>query len=79
MIPDGGLRKTVNEKIDLIPSSSVLLGLRASDDWSLGNGISQAEAFIEAEAKVGEEVRIFAEAAVDTDDWKAMAGVKWGW
>ena len=79
MIPDGGLRKTINEKIDLIPSSSILLGLRASDDWSLGNGISQAEAFIEAEAKIAEEVKLFAEAAADTDAWQAMAGVKWEW
>ena len=54
----------------------MLLGLRAADDWSLDNGMLQAEAFVEANVNINDEIKLFAEASANTEAWQAMTGIK---
>ena len=73
---DEGFKESIARRVDLIPSNTMLLGLRAADDWSLDNGIQQAGAFVEANVNINDEIKLFAEASANTEAWQAMTGIK---
>ena len=60
-----------------ISSSVALFGIRASDNWDLRDGVSEAEAFLSVEgASNSLGLRGFAEATASVSEWTAKAGLR---
>jgi len=58
--------------------NSLFAGIRASGNWAGGEKATEVEAFVQANAAVG-DMNLFAEAAAALDGWQATAGLKWSW
>ena len=59
--------------------NSLFAGLRAAGGWDINRQSPEVEAFIQADAGLGENINLFAEASAGLDDWQATAGLKWSW
>ena len=59
--------------------NSLFAGLRAAGGWDINQQSPEVEAFVQANAVVGENINLYAEAAAGLDDWQATAGLRWGW
>ena len=58
--------------------NSLFAGVRAAGNWASGEQAPEIEAFVQANAIIG-DINLFAEAAAGLDDWQATAGLRWGW
>jgi len=59
--------------------NSLFAGLRAAGGWDINQQSPEVEAFIQADAGLGENINLFAEASAGLDEWQATAGLKWSW
>tara|TARA_R110002020_G_scaffold47400_1_gene134942 strand:- start:1709 stop:1876 length:168 start_codon:yes stop_codon:yes gene_type:complete len=55
-----------------------MAGVRLRDNYSLVDGVTAGEAFVEYRHS-WDNMHLFAEAAANTGEWSAEAGLKWEW
>jgi len=58
--------------------NSLFAGVRAAGNWAGGEQVPEVEAFVQANAAVG-DMNLFAEAAAALDGWQGTAGLRWSW
>ena len=68
----------LNNALGSAEHNSLFAGIRASGNWAGGEKAPEIEAFVQANAAVG-DMNLFAEASAGLDDWQATAGLKWSW
>ena len=72
-------KNALRNSIGLGERNSLFAGIRAAGNWASGEQAPEIEAFVQANAVVGENINLYAEAAAGLDDWQATSGLKWGW
>ena len=72
-------KNALRNSIGLGERNSLFAGVRAIGNWASGEQAPEIEAFVQANAVVGENINLYAEAAAGLDDWQATAGLRWGW
>ena len=69
----------LNNALGSAERNSLFAGIRAAGDWAGGEQDPEVEAFVQANALIGDNINMFAEASAGLDDWQATAGLKWSW